>query len=199
MSDIGERARPPRGRPVRPRSRRRRRRARGGPRRSTGSPACPIGLAVTRHDDVTAILRDRRFHSALSLMPQMAGVEGPIVERQQRSILSMEGEEHTRLRRLASPAFTPRATDRLRPFMRAGDRRARRPRGRRRAVRVRRGRLRALPDPDHLRAARRAEGGLEAVLRLGHQHLPHLQQRHRQRPARDQGAPWTSSTATSAP
>jgi cytochrome P450 len=31
----------------------------------------------------------------------------------------MEGSEHTRLRRLASPAFTPRATDRLRPFMRA--------------------------------------------------------------------------------
>ncbi|MGH9274553.1 MAG: cytochrome P450, partial [Acidimicrobiales bacterium] len=78
----------------------------------------PVGLAVTRHDDVTAILRDRRFHSALSLMPQMAGVDGPLVQRQQRSILSMEGSEHTRLRRLASPAFTPKATDRLRPFMR---------------------------------------------------------------------------------
>jgi cytochrome P450 len=38
--------------------------------------------------------------------------------RQERSILSTEGAEHTRLRRLASPAFTPMATDRLRPFMR---------------------------------------------------------------------------------
>ena len=78
----------------------------------------PMGYAVTRHDDVTAILRDRRFHSALSLLPQMAGVEGPMRARQERSILSMEGAEHTRVRRLASPAFTPKATDRLRPFMR---------------------------------------------------------------------------------
>ena len=78
----------------------------------------PLGFAVMRHEDVTAILRDRRFHSALSLLPGMAGIEGPVRERQQRSILAMEGDEHTRLRRLASPAFTPRATDRLRPFMR---------------------------------------------------------------------------------
>jgi len=78
----------------------------------------PLGYAVTRHDDVMAVLRERRFHSALSELPSMAGVEGPMVERQQRSILALEGAEHTRLRRLASPAFTPRATDRLRPFMR---------------------------------------------------------------------------------
>lgn len=78
----------------------------------------PIGYAVTRHEDVTAILRERRFHSALSLLPQMSGFEGPVTGRRTRSILSMEGAEHTRLRRLASPAFTPRASDRLRPFMR---------------------------------------------------------------------------------
>jgi cytochrome P450 len=78
----------------------------------------PIGHMVTKHDDVTAILRDRRFHSALAMLPQMSGMEGEMLERQQRSILSMEGDEHTRVRRLASPAFTPRATDRLRPFMR---------------------------------------------------------------------------------
>ena len=78
----------------------------------------PLGYAVSRHEDVMAVLRDRRFHSALSVLPQMAGVEGPMTERQQKSILALEGAEHTRLRRLAAPAFTPRATDRLRPFMR---------------------------------------------------------------------------------
>jgi cytochrome P450 len=78
----------------------------------------PLGYAVTRHDDVMAILRDRRFHSALSLLPQMSGFDGPIRTRQERSILALEGPEHTRLRRLASPAFTPKATDRLRPVMR---------------------------------------------------------------------------------
>ena len=32
--------------------------------------------------------------------------------------MSAEGDMHTRLRRLVAPAFSPRAADRLRPFMR---------------------------------------------------------------------------------
>ncbi|HEX7168059.1 MAG TPA: cytochrome P450 [Acidimicrobiales bacterium] len=79
----------------------------------------PLGYVVFRHEDVTAILRDRRFHSAISLMNQMAGVSDTYLsERQQKSILAMEGPEHARLRRLVAPAFTPRSADRLRPFMR---------------------------------------------------------------------------------
>jgi cytochrome P450 len=38
--------------------------------------------------------------------------------RQGESILSAEGDVHTRLRRLVAPAFSPRSADRLRPFMR---------------------------------------------------------------------------------
>ncbi len=69
----------------------------------------PLGFAITRYPDMVAILRDRRFHSALSLLPQMQGIaEGPLEERR-RSILSMEGDEHARLRRLVAPAFTPAA------------------------------------------------------------------------------------------
>lgn len=80
----------------------------------------PLGYVLSRHDDVSAILHDPRFHSALSFLPQMAGLpEGRLRRRQERSILSLEGDEHHRLRRLASPAFTPKATERLRPFMRA--------------------------------------------------------------------------------
>ncbi len=77
-----------------------------------------LGYALTRYDDIVAILRDRRFHSALSLIPQMQGVDGSHLETRGRSILSMEGDEHARLRRLVAPAFTPAAADRLRPFMR---------------------------------------------------------------------------------
>lgn len=78
----------------------------------------PLGFSVTRHQDAVACLRERRFHSALSLIPQMAGVEaGGYLEGRRESILSMEGEEHTRLRRLVAPAFTPASADRLRPFM----------------------------------------------------------------------------------
>lgn len=79
----------------------------------------PVGYVVTHHADVTKILTDRRFHSAITLLAQMSGGEDPaLANRQQRSILAMEGQEHTRLRRLVSPAFTPRSADRLRPVMR---------------------------------------------------------------------------------
>jgi cytochrome P450 len=77
-----------------------------------------LGFTVTAYDDVVAILRERRFHSALSFLPQMQGMEEGVLERSQPSILSMEGPEHTRLRRLVAPAFTPRSADKLRPFMR---------------------------------------------------------------------------------
>ena len=78
----------------------------------------PLGFSITGYKDAVAILRDRRFHSALSLLPQMAGLEPGYLEDRRRSILSMEGEEHARLRRLVAPAFTPSAIDRLRPFIR---------------------------------------------------------------------------------
>ena len=76
----------------------------------------PLGYTVIDYSDVQAILRDRRFHSAVALAQTMGG-EMPM-RREQPSILAMEGPEHARLRRLAAPAFTPKAADRLRPFMR---------------------------------------------------------------------------------
>jgi len=78
-----------------------------------------MGYCVTRLDDVTAILRDKRFHSALSILPEMSGLDQDAVGRRRQSILSMEGEEHARLRRLVAPAFTPASANRLRPTMRA--------------------------------------------------------------------------------
>ena len=79
----------------------------------------PLGYSVVRYEDVVAILRDRRFHSALSMLATMSGVaDEDLSARQQRSILGLEGDAHSRLRRLVAPAFTPKAADRLRPFMR---------------------------------------------------------------------------------
>ncbi len=78
-----------------------------------------VGVALLRYSDVTAILRDRRFHNALALIPRMGGVEPDgYLENRRRSILATEGEEHTRLRRLVSAAFTPAAANRHRPTMR---------------------------------------------------------------------------------
>ncbi len=78
-----------------------------------------FGFAVWRYDDVTGILRDKRWHSAASRIPELMGItDERFLDRQQVNILSAEGEVHTRLRRLVAPAFSPRAADRLRPFMR---------------------------------------------------------------------------------
>lgn len=79
----------------------------------------PMGYLVSRYDDVVALLGERRFHSAISLIPQMQGLDDVELgdERRARSILALEGLEHNRLRRLVSPAFTPASTEKLRPFM----------------------------------------------------------------------------------
>jgi len=78
-----------------------------------------FGYAVLRYDDAVAVLRDKRWHSATSKIPELMGITNPaFLERQQISILSAEGDVHTRLRRLVAQAFSPRAADRLRPFMR---------------------------------------------------------------------------------
>ena len=78
-----------------------------------------FGYAVWRYDDVTSILRDKRWHSATSRIPEMMGITNEaFLSRQQVNILSAEGEVHLRLRRLVAPAFSPRQADRLRPFMR---------------------------------------------------------------------------------
>src|SRR5690348_13213694 len=78
----------------------------------------PLGFVVTRYDDVVAVLRDRRWHSAVGMATAMLEVPDTYAERRRQSILAMEGADHTRLRRLAAPAFTPASADRLRPFMR---------------------------------------------------------------------------------
>jgi cytochrome P450 len=77
-----------------------------------------LGYTVTRLQDVTAILRDQRFHSALSMIeesPEMLGSSRR--DGRSESILTMEGPGHARLRRLVAPAFTPASANRLRPTM----------------------------------------------------------------------------------
>ncbi len=79
-----------------------------------------FGYVVTHYGDVVAVLRDKRWQSAAGMIMEMSGITDPeFLSRQRTSILSAEGDEHTRLRRLVGPAFSPRNADRLRPFMRS--------------------------------------------------------------------------------
>lgn len=74
---------------------------------------------IFTYEDCVAILRDKRWHSAASLVTEFMEIDDErLKSRRRESILSAEGDVHTRLRRLVAPSFSPRSADRLRPFMR---------------------------------------------------------------------------------
>ena len=78
-----------------------------------------LGVTALRYEDVVAMLRDKRWHSASGKILEYQGIDDPEwLARRRTSILSAEGDEHTRLRRLVGPAFSPKHADALRPFMR---------------------------------------------------------------------------------
>src|ERR1700754_1655693 len=79
----------------------------------------PMGFAVLRHDKVAELLVDRRLRQGVYRTLSAQGIiEGPLADWVNSVILSVEGDDHTRLRRLVSRAFTPRAVAELRPRMR---------------------------------------------------------------------------------
>ncbi len=75
----------------------------------------PFGLAVLRHAEIAGLIRDRRLIQGSAAWPEHVGVEGPWAEWWQRIILNREGEDHTRLRRLANPAFASGLVDAMLP------------------------------------------------------------------------------------
>ena len=90
-----------------------------------GAPAGrhPLGFwLLTRYEDVSALLRanmsveDRNVtdRELIELREQMFGEEDAARARN-RSMLDRDAPDHTRLRRLVSKAFTPRAIEALRP------------------------------------------------------------------------------------
>src|SRR5438045_2762668 len=79
----------------------------------------PIGGLVIGRAQVQALLADRRLRSSIPEIVRMQGVtDGPLFEALTTSILALEGDDHTRIRKLVSRAFTPRAIDVHRQDMR---------------------------------------------------------------------------------
>src|SRR5262245_61718805 len=75
----------------------------------------PRGPEVLSYDLVQAVLRDPRFRVAQGLGLEAQGItSGPLWDRVVKTLLSLDGAEHHRLRRLVSKAFTARAAGRLR-------------------------------------------------------------------------------------
>jgi cytochrome P450 len=83
----------------------------------------PDGFWVlTRYEDVLAVVRDPRLSSHPKHSPERRGRGGPdaveiplIGDGTIELMLTADAPEHTRLRRLANKAFTPRAVEALRP------------------------------------------------------------------------------------
>ena len=88
-------------------------------RRQSPVVRTPMGATVLTRAGVQELLRNRTAHSSLINLVRLQGIsDGPVYEMAEASLLAKEGEDHTRLRRLVSRSFTPRAADVHRPFMR---------------------------------------------------------------------------------
>ena len=75
----------------------------------------PHGPELLTYELVRTVLRDSRFRVPKGMFLAAQGItRGPLWDRMATNLLSLDGAEHHRLRRLVSKAFTPRATARLR-------------------------------------------------------------------------------------
>jgi cytochrome P450 len=75
----------------------------------------PYGIAVLRYEDVGTLLRDPRLRQGSYAWPAHNNVTGVFADWWLRIVLNRVGEDHARLRRLASPAFSPKLVVPLQP------------------------------------------------------------------------------------
>jgi cytochrome P450 len=81
----------------------------------------PLGPMVLRHKEADEILRNHRnFGLAGENYVAKHGVtQGPLYDMWMNAIMAAAPDDHARLRGLVNRAFTPRAIERFRPFIRA--------------------------------------------------------------------------------
>jgi cytochrome P450 len=74
----------------------------------------PHGPEVLSYELVRKVLRDPRFRMPKGIALAAQGItSGPVWDKATAGLLSRDGADHNRLRRLVSKAFTPRSTARL--------------------------------------------------------------------------------------
>ncbi len=80
----------------------------------------PFGVETLSYEAAQTVIRDRRYLAPAGLTLAAQGItEGELWDRVSKGILSIDGEEHARLRRFVAQSFTPRTTERLRESMRS--------------------------------------------------------------------------------
>lgn len=76
----------------------------------------PYGIAILRYEDTNALQNDKRLvQGTRRWMEHNEITDSPLVPWWQEMMLSLEGEDHIRLRKLANPAFSPRIIEALTP------------------------------------------------------------------------------------
>lgn len=75
----------------------------------------PYGLAVLRHQEMGELLRHPLLRQGSHAWPALNRVTGPFSDWWARSMLVVEGKDHSRLRKLVNPAFSPRLLEKMRP------------------------------------------------------------------------------------
>ena len=79
----------------------------------------PLGCIAVDREAGEFFLRSRSFTFPGLKIAEIFGIDdGPLYEEIRRNILHLNGPDHSRLRGLVNPAFTPRAVERWRPHMR---------------------------------------------------------------------------------
>jgi cytochrome P450 len=80
----------------------------------------PFGLAVLRYAEVSTLLKDRRLRQGSYAWPAQNGIEhGLLSEWWSEIMLSKEGDDHRRLRKLGNPAFSRSLIERMVPEFQA--------------------------------------------------------------------------------
>lgn len=76
----------------------------------------PFGVAILRYEDANELQNDKRLYQGTRRWPELNGiVSGPLAQWWPDMIMSLEGQDHLRLRKLANPAFKPRIIEALTP------------------------------------------------------------------------------------
>ena len=82
--------------------------------------ACPFGFLVLERESAEFFLRTRdAIFPGLTIADLFGITEGPLREEIVKNIISVNGDDHRRLRNLVNPALAPRAVARYRPAMQA--------------------------------------------------------------------------------
>ncbi len=75
-----------------------------------------FGIAVLRHEEVSTLLKDRRLRQGSFAWPAQNGIaDGLLAEWWSEIMLSKEGDDHRRLRKLGNPAFSRTLIERMVP------------------------------------------------------------------------------------